>query len=112
VASGVEVELDVDDTSSVSEEATALTWRVAQEAVRNALRHGRPSKLSVRVGVRGDTVSLDVVDDGVGFDPRLPAREGHLGLRGLRDLITESGSTLTVESAPGSGTAVRLETAR
>jgi signal transduction histidine kinase len=64
------------------------------------------------VGVRGDTVSLDVVDDGVGFDPRLPAREGHLGLRGLRDLITESGSTLTVESAPGSGTAVRLETAR
>jgi two-component system, NarL family, sensor kinase len=112
VASGVEVELDVDDTSSVGEEATALTWRVAQEAVRNALRHGRPSKLSVRVGVSGDTVSLDVVDDGVGFDPRQPAREGHLGLRGLRDLITESGSTLTVESAPGSGTAVRLETAR
>jgi two-component system, NarL family, sensor kinase len=112
LASGVEVELDVDDTSNVSEETTALTWRVAQEAVRNALRHGRPSKLSVRVGVRGDTVSLDVVDDGVGFDPRKPAREGHLGLRGLRDLITESGSMLTVESEPGSGTAVRLETAR
>jgi signal transduction histidine kinase len=112
LAAGVQVELDVDDTSGVGEEATALTWRVAQEAVRNALRHGRASTLSVRVAVHGDTVSLAVVDDGVGFDPRKPAREGHLGLRGLRDLITESGSTLTVESAPGAGTAVRLETAR
>jgi two-component system, NarL family, sensor kinase len=112
LAAGIQVELEVDDTATVSEETTALTWRVAQEAVRNALRHGRPAKLSVRVSVRGDLVSLVVIDDGVGFDTSQTPREGHLGLRGLRDLIIESGSTLAVESAPGAGTTVRLETAR
>jgi signal transduction histidine kinase len=112
LAAGIEVELEVDDTSGVRDEATALTWRVAQEAVRNALRHGRPAKLSVRVSVRGEVVSLAVKDDGSGFDPSVPVREGHLGLRALRDLITESGSSLAIESAPGLGTTVRLETAR
>ena len=57
-------------------------------------------------------MSLVVVDDGVGFDTSQAPREGHLGLRGLRDLIIESGSTLAVDSAPGAGTTVRLETAR
>jgi signal transduction histidine kinase len=112
MAAGIEVDLEVDDTSGVRDEATALTWRVAQEAVRNALRHGRPAKLSVRVSVRGEVVSLAVKDDGSGFDPSVPVREGHLGLRAMRDLITESGSSLAIESAPGLGTTVRLETAR
>ena len=45
-ASGVQVSLEVADTDDVREESVALVWRVAQEAVRNALRHGRPSSLA------------------------------------------------------------------
>jgi signal transduction histidine kinase len=52
---------------------------------------------------------LVVRDDGTGFDPQLPVGDEHFGLRGLRDLAAEHAAVLTVESAPGQGTTVRLE---
>jgi signal transduction histidine kinase len=106
---GVRTSVEVADTDQVSDSAVRLVWRVAQEAVRNAVRHGRPQTLTIRVQTHGDGLILDVVDDGVGFDPgRLPA-DGHFGLRGLRDLIAEMGGRLDVLSTPGEGTTVRLE---
>ena len=88
---------------------TALVWRVAQEAIRNALRHGQPSSLDVRVGVEGSVVRLVVADDGAGFDVQTSPQDGHLGLRALRDLVGELGGSLDVRSAPGAGTTVLLE---
>lgn len=111
-ASGVQVTLDVADTAHVREEAVALVWRVAQEAVRNALRHGRPAALQVRVDIDADRVRLVVADDGTGFDVRREPREGHLGLRAMRDLVAETGGLLDVRSAPGAGTTVTLEVAQ
>ncbi len=111
-AAGIEVNLHVDDTSHVRDEAVALVWRVAQEAVRNAVRHGRPTQMRVTVAVPGDlVVLLEVADNGAGFEPHTVPREGHLGLRGLRDLIVESGGRLDISSAPGEGTRVTLEVA-
>ena len=80
-ASGVRVTLEVADTDGVREETVALVWRVAQEAVRNALRHGRPSTLDVRVERDATGVRLVVADDGTGFDVEGESRDGHLGLR-------------------------------
>jgi two-component system NarL family sensor kinase len=111
-AAGVDVELRVDDMSGVREEASALAWRVAQEAVRNAVRHAHPQSLDITVTLTEDLLVLEVVDDGGGFDPASVPRGDHLGLRGLRDLIIESGGKLDIESAPGAGTTVRLEIAR
>jgi len=108
-ASGVRVTLEVGDTGAVREEVTALVWRVAQEAIRNALRHGQPSSLDVRVGVEGSVVRLVVADDGAGFDVQTSPQDGHLGLRALRDLVGELGGSLDVRSAPGAGTTVLLE---
>jgi two-component system, NarL family, sensor kinase len=112
VAAGIEVDLQVADTSGVREEASALAWRVAQEAVRNAVRHGQPRTLRLRVTLENDLLVLEVTDDGVGFDPAAVPRGDHLGLRGLRDLIVESGGTLEIESEPGAGATVRLEIAQ
>jgi two-component system NarL family sensor kinase len=112
IASGIEVELAVDDTQGASDEAIGLVWRTAQEVVRNAVRHGRPSRLRVAVTATDETLVLEVDDDGRGFDPSVAPREGHLGLRALRDLINETGAALTIDSAPGSGTRVRMEVAR
>lgn len=111
-AAGIAVDLQVADTEGVRDEAIALTWRVAQEAVRNAVRHGNPTELHVRVTVTDHAVQLVVADNGVGFDPATVPREGHLGLRSLRDLVVDSGGTLVLDSVPGAGTTVRLEIAR
>lgn len=109
--SGIEVQLDVAGTDELGSDETALIWRTAQECVRNAARHGSPDHLAVSVGVGVDpaVATLTVSDDGAGFDAEAPWNRESFGLRGLRDLAREAGGTLTVTSAPGQGTKVRLE---
>ena len=106
-AAGVTARVEVYDVAQASPDAVRLVWRVAQEAVRNALRHSGASHVTVQVRQVGDRLTLDVTDDGAGFDPRKPA--SGLGLRSQRDLIAEAGGTLDVRSAPGGGTTVHLE---
>jgi signal transduction histidine kinase len=83
---------------------------VAQEAVRNALRHAEASSLTVAVGADGDLLHLDVTDDGRGIGDRPDT--GGIGLRGLRDLVREAGGRLQVRSSAGAGTTVHLEVPR
>lgn len=99
-AAGVEVPLQVEGTEGVRDEVIALIWRVAQESVRNSVRHASPSVLEVTVSSTGNSMVLEVIDDGVGFNAETTSRDGHLGLRALRDLITEAGGTLSVDSVP------------
>jgi signal transduction histidine kinase len=67
--------------------------------------HARARSAAVRLGYCLDTVSLEISDDGAGFDP---ARAGAgFGLSGMRTRVTEAGGTLTVSSSPGAGTTVR-----
>ncbi len=111
VAGGVVVTLDIPETTDLPEDVVALVWRASQECVRNALRHGEPSNLVVRLSRHneGASVRLEIIDDGRGFDPSQPEANDHFGLRGLRDLATEAGGTLQVVSSPGAGTTVLLE---
>jgi len=106
---GVQADVHVCDIDDVDEDVIALVWRVAQESVRNALRHGRPDHLDVRVSGENGAVVLEVSDNGGGFDPGVVDTGEHFGLRGLRDLIGEAGGRLDVRSSPGAGTTVRLE---
>lgn len=101
--------MQVSDIDEVDEDVIALIWRVAQEAVRNALRHGQPDKIEVMVTYQDGTLVLEVRDDGRGFDAGKVVPDEHFGLRGLRDLIREVGGRLDVRSSPGAGTTVRLE---
>jgi two-component system NarL family sensor kinase len=105
---GITTSVSVGGIEGTPDHVVALVWRVAQEAIRNAVRHGRPT--TITVDVRGDArqVRLDVRDDGAGFDPAAGAGQGSYGLRGLRSLVEDGGGRLTVESAPGAGTTVRM----
>jgi signal transduction histidine kinase len=108
-ANGVDVDVQMDDTADLPGPVVELMWRVTQEAVRNAVRHGHPAHLWVRVSREGGSAMLEVRDDGTGFHPQVPVGDEHFGLRGLRDLAAEHGALVTVVSAPGQGTTVRLE---
>lgn len=110
-STGVTTRVTVGDLGGAREEAVALVWRVAQEAVRNAVRHGRPSTVEVDVSRQNGGLVLEVTDDGTGFDLDDVRGGDRLGLRGLSDLTQEAGARLSVDSRPGGGTTVRLEVA-
>ncbi|MFJ5987092.1 sensor histidine kinase [Lentzea sp. NPDC092896] len=84
--------------------------RIAQAAVANTVRHAGATTVEITLGHLGDEVALGVVDDGTGFDPeRLLAPdpgEGGFGLAAMRARVRALGGSLTVESAPGHGTAL------
>ncbi|MBT2382341.1 sensor histidine kinase [Streptomyces sp. ISL-11] len=89
-------------------ETEVALLRLTQEALTNVARHARADRAAVTLSYLDGQVTLDVYDDGVGFTPDAPAADGRrtFGLHGMRERITELGGTLTVESAPGEGTAV------
>ena len=89
-------------------------YRVAQEALHNALRHSGAAVICVTLSVRRRRVVLEVADRGRGFTADAPPASpslstGGLGLASMRERAASAGGTLTVRSGPGSGTLVRLE---
>jgi signal transduction histidine kinase len=107
-SSGVTPTVTVSGMEGTPDHVVALVWRVAQEAIRNAVRHASASNVRVDVVGEGRQVSLTVVDDGVGFDTAADVAHGSYGLRGLQSLVEDGGGSLTVESVPGTGTTVRM----
>ncbi|GAA1988755.1 GAF domain-containing sensor histidine kinase [Kitasatospora viridis] len=89
----------------------AAVLRIAQEALHNALRHARPTRVEVTLrGTSTRGARLTVRDDGRGFDPDSVRRAGrHLGLVSMHDRAQTVGGRLTLDSAPGRGTVVELE---
>jgi signal transduction histidine kinase len=91
----------------------AVLYRVAQEALHNAVRHsgGRHVTISLTGGAR--RVVLEVTDDGAGFDPAAFDKPGTpgggLGLASMRQRASAAGGAFRVTSVPGQGTTVRLE---
>ena len=81
-------------------------YRIAQEALQNATRHARTNRLDVRLTREPEGLSLEVCDNGVGFDP-LAAYPGHLGLRSMRERAMNAGGTLEIVSAQDCGTQIR-----
>jgi signal transduction histidine kinase len=86
-------------------------YRVAQEALNNALKHGKPGRIVVCLRQLERRVCLEIADDGVGFDVAARA-DGGMGLRGMRERVERLGGRLDIESAPGLGTRVRVEVPR
>jgi len=90
-------------------ETAAAILRITQEALTNAAKHAGASRVGVTLSYMDDEVTLDIRDDGSGFDSqRLPRRywNGGFGLEGMRARAERSCGTLTVESEPGYGTAI------
>ena len=111
-SAGISTRVSVDGVEGAPDHVVTLVWRVAQEAIRNAVRHAHAANLTVEV--RGDEreVRLTVRDDGAGFDPSASARDGSYGLRGLQSLVEDGGGRVRVDSTPGDGTTVRMAVER
>jgi DNA-binding NarL/FixJ family response regulator/signal transduction histidine kinase len=96
---GIEIELEVDGPASAGGpngdgEREFAILRIAHEALNNAVRHARADHITVRLSQRPDVVTVEVRDDGVGFDPRrAEVRSRHLGLTSMEERARELGGT-------------------
>jgi signal transduction histidine kinase len=86
-------------------------YRIAQEALANAVRHSSAEHIRVDIACDGNGgLRLEVTDDGAGFDPEDPALlSHHLGLTSMRERAEQLGCDLRISSRPGLGTTVILE---
>ncbi|MEJ2711413.1 MAG: ATP-binding protein [Anaerolineales bacterium] len=84
-------------------------FRIAQEALNNALKHAQASQVQVTLKQDQDTgnLVLAISDNGTGFDTQM--RSGGVGLRGMRARADELNGKLWIESEPGQGTRVSVE---
>ncbi|MFC8680181.1 sensor histidine kinase [Microbacterium ureisolvens] len=87
-------------------EVETTLLRVAQEALANAAKHAHATRAGVTLSYMGDLVSIDIRDDGRGFDPAARETRGGFGLISMRERAARVDGSLAIESAPGSGTAV------
>lgn len=104
---GIVVDVTGPERLPLPRDLEVVVLRCAQEALANARKHARASRIEVGVVAGGGTVRVTVHDDGIGFDPD-DAPDG-FGLPGMRDRLALVDGTLTVESAPGAGTTVAAE---
>jgi two-component system sensor histidine kinase DegS len=107
-----DVRLVVQDDRRLSGDIELAAYRIAQEALNNALQHAEADTIIVTVQCNDEGVRLQVQDDGRGFTPAehldTYTRNGHFGLVGLQERARQLGGSLHVESTPGHGTVVRV----
>jgi PAS domain S-box-containing protein len=104
---GLRMELALGPEPGLPLSAKEMLYRIAQEASNNVAKHAHAERASIRLDCDAFAVTLEVSDDGTGFDPAL-AYPGHLGLRTMRERAEMIGAQLEIESARGAGTRVRV----
>ena len=104
---GLQIELCGERAVRLSPSMEQELYRIAQEALNNVLKHAHATRAEVRLDVSTDVVSLQIQDNGIGFDPE-NADLGGFGLRGMRERVKRLGGLLQVRSTPGEGTCVSI----
>lgn len=79
-------------------------YRIAQEGLTNVVKHAKANLVQIQLRYDEDTVRLDVIDDGLGFDPQTAGQSGGVGLQGIQERVQQAGGRLEIESAHGKGT--------
>jgi signal transduction histidine kinase len=108
-----EIALEIGETLTNAPVRDREVFRIAQEALQNAIRHAAAGCVVVSLQAAGEGLLLEVTDDGVGFDPAAPGlRSRRLGLTSMEERARRIGGRLEIDSSAGAGTTVRLEVGR
>ncbi len=106
---GLRVNLEVSGQRALPEAVHANLYRITQEALNNISRHAGINRALVRLCLDSPSASLEVVDEGCGFEMVESAKAGGFGLAGMARRAADIGWTLEIRSQPGRGTHIRLE---
>jgi PAS domain S-box-containing protein len=111
VQKNVEIDFrEENDPGSVPPDVSLCLFRVAQEALHNAVRHSRVRHFTVHLRGTGDAVHLTIRDEGVGFDVDAASRGRGLGLTSMKERLKLVGGELSIESQSTRGTTVSART--
>jgi PAS domain S-box-containing protein len=103
---GIDILIDCPAPISIEDSEIPMhVYRIAQEAVRNSIRHGKASRVSITLGLSESVVSLTVEDDGLGIPEDLGAERG-MGLDIMKHRATAIGATVAINRSAKGGTIV------
>ncbi|MCK5794551.1 MAG: GAF domain-containing sensor histidine kinase [Anaerolineales bacterium] len=106
---GMNVEINVDENLELSDRIQDGLYRIAQEALNNALKHAKANQIILNLTGTMSRVKMEIMDDGVGFKPDESVEGGGLGLDGIIERAELLNGELTLDSWPGRGTTIRIE---
>ena len=113
---GIQVSVAADEgLKRVDPGAEIALYRIAQEALTNLAKHAKARHVDISLKREPEGITLTIADDGIGFDPSTTARpdsETGWGMIGMRERAEAVGGKLTVDSAPGKGTRIKVTIAR
>jgi signal transduction histidine kinase len=105
---GLKIEFTHDQVpATLSADVAVCLYRVAQEALSNAIKHGGAQQVEVDLSATAESVLLRIVDHGRGFDPRHIPGAG-LGLVSMRERVLHLGGGITIDSQPSRGTRIHI----
>jgi signal transduction histidine kinase/ligand-binding sensor domain-containing protein len=107
--SGIDVKVEASgEAGALPEEVAHHVFRIAQEAVANAVNHADPNQITLTLRINSRQLNLQIVDDGCGFEPEdvFTSRNGNFGLIGMRERAERLDGHLRLESHPSNGTCV------
>jgi signal transduction histidine kinase len=105
--SDMEVEVHSENVSEgLGDETKVTIYRLVQEALNNAATHASAKNAKVTIVQNPDKITVEITDDGHGFDP---ARQRGMGILGMEERVRRLGGAFTIESAHGKGATVKAE---
>jgi signal transduction histidine kinase len=105
---GILIDVDASTTAALPAQTESTLYRIAQEGIANALRHGAPTEVHVRLVVDDWNAAVEVTDNGAGFDAATAANNGDgLGIFSMRERVALVDGSFELVSRPGAGTRIR-----
>jgi signal transduction histidine kinase len=104
----IKARLVADDLVNLPPALEEGLYRIAQEALNNALKHAAATTVTIYLRTTGNEIELEVVDDGTGLDPVTAPNSGGMGLQSMQERAKKLGGTFSISSTPNKGTSIKV----
>jgi signal transduction histidine kinase len=106
---GLKTEVLVDGERRLPIAIEEELYRIAQEGLNNVVKHAKARRVRIHIKYDEKSISLEMMDDGQGFDPKTADQSGGFGLQGIKERVQRLGGSQEIESTPMEGTRLKIK---